>query len=191
MRSFVALWRAVNVGGRTLEMSALRALAEREGLAQVRTLLRTGNLAFVSGESSPRELERRLEAASREQLGLESDVIVRTGGELARLREANPFPEFARRDPSHLLVVFLKTAPAASAPAFAKSLPGPEELRVVGAQAYVRYPSGIGRSRLTLSRIESGLGTRGTARNWNTVRRLEALVAASDGTGIERPKEGG
>jgi uncharacterized protein (DUF1697 family) len=38
------------------------------------------------------------------------------------------------------------------------------------------YPDGIGRSNLTGALIEKKLGTRGTARNWNTVLKLRNLV---------------
>jgi uncharacterized protein (DUF1697 family) len=38
------------------------------------------------------------------------------------------------------------------------------------------YPEGIGRSKLTIQKIEKTLGTRGTARNWNTVLKLAELM---------------
>jgi len=47
-----------------------------------------------------------------------------------------------------------------------------------GQQAYIVYPDGIGRSRLTAALIERKLATRGTARNWNTVMKLAALAEA-------------
>jgi uncharacterized protein (DUF1697 family) len=45
------------------------------------------------------------------------------------------------------------------------------------------YPDGIGTSKLTNAIIERKLGMNGTARNWNTVLKLAAAVAAlgSDG----------
>jgi uncharacterized protein (DUF1697 family) len=43
---------------------------------------------------------------------------------------------------------------------------------------YVVYPDGAGESRLTAAVIDSKLGTRCTARNWNTVLKLAALSAA-------------
>ena len=46
---------------------------------------------------------------------------------------------------------------------------GREAIEAVGAHAYLVYPDGIGRSRLTTALIERTLGTRGTGRNWNTV----------------------
>ena len=42
--------------------------------------------------------------------------------------------------------------------------------------AYIVYPNGIGRSRLTNTLIERTLGTRGTGRNWNTVLKLGGLL---------------
>jgi uncharacterized protein (DUF1697 family) len=38
------------------------------------------------------------------------------------------------------------------------------------------YPEGVGSSRLTTALIEKKLGTRGTARNWNTVLKLGAMT---------------
>jgi uncharacterized protein (DUF1697 family) len=56
------------------------------------------------------------------------------------------------------------------------AIAGPEILRAEGAQLYVVYPDGVGRSRLTHSLIEKKLGTRGTGRNWNTILKLRDLV---------------
>jgi uncharacterized protein (DUF1697 family) len=53
---------------------------------------------------------------------------------------------------------------------------GPETVRAVGRQAYIVYPDGVGKSKLTANLIESKLGTRGTGRNWNTVLKLADLV---------------
>jgi uncharacterized protein (DUF1697 family) len=55
---------------------------------------------------------------------------------------------------------------------------GREVVRATGRQVYIVYPDGQGRSRLTNAAIEKRLGTRGTARNWNTVLRLAELVGA-------------
>ena len=54
---------------------------------------------------------------------------------------------------------------------------GREVVRAKDRCAYIVYPDGIGRSKPTSAVIESKLG-RGTARNWNTVLKLRALVEA-------------
>ena len=58
------------------------------------------------------------------------------------------------------------------------AITGPEVVRASGRHAYIVYPNGTGRSRLTNALIEKHLGTRGTGRNWNTVLKLRALVQA-------------
>ena len=79
--------------------------------------------------------------------------------------------------PSHLVVVFLKDAPDADAvKALKAAVRGPEAIFVEGRQAYITYPGGISDSKLTNVVIEKKLGTRGTARNWNTILRLDALA---------------
>jgi len=58
------------------------------------------------------------------------------------------------------------------------AIKGREVVRAKGRHAYIVYPDGIGRSRLTNVMIEKKLGTRGTGRNWNTVLKLAALTGA-------------
>ena len=75
--------------------------------------------------------------------------------------------------------MFLKDAPdVRDVKVLQAAITGPEIVRAHGKHAYIVYPSGIGRSRLTNSRIESQLGTSGTGRNWNTVLKLDALANA-------------
>ena len=57
------------------------------------------------------------------------------------------------------------------------AIKGREVVRTDGSHAYIVFPDGVGRSRLTHDLIERKLGTRGTGRNWNTVLKLGALAA--------------
>jgi len=71
----------------------------------------------------------------------------------------------------------LRDAPDRAAVAgLQKAIAGREVVRTSGRHAYIVYPDGIGRSRLTVALIEKKLGTRGTGRNWNTVLKLAALA---------------
>jgi uncharacterized protein (DUF1697 family) len=73
-------------------------------------------------------------------------------------------------------MVFKHAPNAADVKALRAAISGREILEVIGASAYVVYPDGIGRSRLTTALIEKALGTRGTGRNWNTVVKLASLM---------------
>ena len=178
MAVHVALLRGVNVGGKLVAMTALRKLAEDLGASDVRTLLNSGNLVFASPKRGP-ALEALLEAEAEKKLGLKTRFFVRSPAEWAAVIAANPFPEAARDDPSHLVAMVLKDAPtAAAADALRAAIGGRETAVVAGRTAYLVYPDGIGRSKLTINVVEKKLATTGTGRNWNTVLKLAALAGA-------------
>lgn len=174
----LALLRAVNVAGnRMVAMGDLREMLEELGCTVVKSLLQSGNLVFQSDRCSGDALERLLEAETARRLNVTCDYFVRSAAEWAKIVATNPFPNEAKRDPGHLIVMFLK---AAANPAAVKSLQaairGPEYLRAKGQQLYIVYPAGIGRSKLTNAQIEKHLGTSGTGRNWNTILKLAAML---------------
>lgn len=175
-----ALLRAINLAGRQMvAMSDLRDLLTKLGFADARSLLQSGNLVFRSGRRTPAQLERLLEAEADKRLGLQTSFFVRNAEEWKELVARNPFRKEAEHDPGHLVVMFLKDAPPPEAvKALQAAIKGPEVVRAAGRQAYVVYPIGIGRSRLTHTLIEKKLATRGTGRNWNTVLKLGALADA-------------
>lgn len=175
---YIGLLRGVNVGGhRSVAMGDLRNFAAELGLGEARTLLQSGNLVFRSAGKTTAQLERLLEAEAAKRLGLETDFFVRTEKEWGVVVAGNPFPEEAERDPAHLLVmVFKKNLDATAVRALQAAITGPEVVRSIGREAFFVYPEGIGRSRLTGPLIERTLGARSTARNWKTVRKLEALA---------------
>ncbi len=175
---YVALLRGVNVGGRTLvSMAELRALSMQHGFAEVATLLQSGNLVFAEGKRDAVEIERVLESAAEKELGLKLSVLVRSAPEWRRIIAGNPHDEAAKHDPGHLLVLFLKNAPAAKAwKALESAITGPEIVSGKKRHAYVVYPAGIGRSKLTNAVIEAKLATRVTGRNWNTALKLAAML---------------
>jgi uncharacterized protein (DUF1697 family) len=173
----IALLRAVNLGSHNkVGMSDLREFLGRLGMSNPRSLLQSGNLVFQSNGQRGNQLERLLEKECEQRLGLRTEFFVRTAEEWKALISRNPFPKEAVKDPAHLVLMCLKTAPdAAAMKALQAAIAGPERVRTDGKQAYVVYPNGIGRSRVTVALIEKKLGTKGTGRNWNTVLKLEAV----------------
>ena len=98
---------------------------------------------------------------------------MRTALDLKEIIANNPFPREAERDPGHLMAMFLKHAPGGKQVAnLEAAIAGPEKVSVDGRLAYIVYPNGIGRSKLTNALIDRKLETRGTGRNWNTVLKL-------------------
>jgi len=94
----IALLRAVNVGGRKLSMSELRALCSALGWRAVESYIQSGNLLFAA-DAEPGKLEAILEAAILDRFGMEVPVMVRTASAWAsclrrtrfrRLRATHP-----------------------------------------------------------------------------------------------------
>lgn len=165
----VALLRAINVGGHgKLPMADLVQHFASAGFKDVKTLLQSGNVVFSGKGKPPAQLERALEA----KVG--TDVLVRTAAEWSEIVDANPFRAEAKSDPGRLLVMFLKSEPTADF-----EWPGPERMKRVGRQLYIVYPNGAGTSKLTGALIERKMAVRGTARNWNTVMKIAALLGDS------------
>jgi uncharacterized protein (DUF1697 family) len=172
--TYAGLLRAVNVAGRgKLAMSALRSMVIELGYTDVTTYIQSGNVVFDSTQRSPAKIEAAIEGGL-EVFGLDTPVMVRNTEELRRIVDANPF---ARQElsPTQLVVVFLKTKASRQGP-IDTSTYGPEHVIADGRELFIHYPNGQGRSKLTNAVIEREIGSRGTARNWNTVNKLLALA---------------
>lgn len=172
--------RAVNLPSHnSLRMADLRAFLLALDLDTPTTLLQSGNFVFGSRQT-PAALESLLEQEARNRLGLDTTILVRSAREWQAIVDGNPFPDEAAADPGHLLVMCLKHAVGAvEARKLAQAIAvqgGPERMTAAGRHVYLVYPDGIGRSKLTTAVIERALGTPGTARNWNTIRKLQALL---------------
>jgi len=176
VRTYVALLRGINVGGRTkIAMADLRKLFAALGAEDVATYVQSGNVVFKSGAPAP-ALAQSIEGRIAEELGLRVTVVVRTAADLAKIVSANPFGDRGA-EPTKLHVVFLAEKPAAARVRALDATRGePDEFRVVGREIYLHYPNGSGRSKVTNAWFEKELGVRGTARNWRTVTTLAELA---------------
>jgi uncharacterized protein (DUF1697 family) len=172
----IALIRGINVGAtRSLPMLLLRELAEQAGMQSPRTHIQSGNLVFNGPAKSLPAAATKLEDLIESARGFRPAVITRTRAQLAAAIEANPFPEIAKEDPAHLLLMFLKDQPAATAPKTLDQLKRTREhLTLIGRELYIHFPDGIGRSKLSMAAVERAAGP-GTARNWNTTLKLLAM----------------
>jgi uncharacterized protein (DUF1697 family) len=157
-------------------MADLRATAESLGYTKVRTLLQSGNLIFASSKRAA-TIERELELAVKRRFGFKTPIMVRSGAELEAVVSSNPFKDEAKNDPGRLVVIFLKSSSGANEErALRTAIVGRERIVLRGKTLYAVYPDGIGRSKLTAALIDRHLTTSGTARNWNTVKKLCATA---------------
>ena len=82
MATYIGLLRAVNLPGHNkIAMADLRDVLTRLGMRDVVTLLQSGNFVCRSDVRSSPELERLIEETATKQLGLITDVLVRSDKE--------------------------------------------------------------------------------------------------------------
>lgn len=168
MAAFVALLRAVNVGGTgKLPMTELKAMCEELGFAAVRTYIASGNVVFTSRKSESAikaALEKRLHAYAGAPVG----VLVRSAAEMAEVLADNPFPKAA---PNRTVAIFLDKPPPTDALAGIRGQKN-EEVRLGRREIYVHYGDGMGTSKLVIPAAKTG-----TARNINTIATLAKMAA--------------
>ena len=168
MTAFIALLRAVNVGGTgKLPMSDLTDICEELGFGGVRTFIASGNVVFTSRKSEnaiKTALEKRLQAYAGKPVG----VLVRTAAEMAQVLADNPFPKAA---PNRTMAVFLDRAPPSDALAGIRGQRD-EQIRLGRREIYIHYGDGMAKSKLVVPAAKTG-----TARNMNTVATLAKMAA--------------
>ncbi len=173
MTIYVALLYSIVLGpGRRVVMADLKAMATALGLREPRTVAATGNLVFSARRTPPAKLEARLEAAFAGTFGRHVDFVVRSAADWRRLVASNPFPRESETDPSHVIAQ-VSRAPATEAQVEALcpyAVEG-EQVVVAAGTLWLYFPHGIARSKLAAAITPRRVGI-GTARNWNTVRRL-------------------
>lgn len=168
MKSYVALLRAVNVGGTgKLPMVELRALCATAGFHEVRTYIASGNVVLRSAWPE-QKVKAALEDVLAQYAGKQVGVMVRSALEMADVIAANPFPHAS---PNRCIVVFLDQAPTADTLERVSHQRG-EEIELGNREIYVHYGAGMADSKLVVHAARTGTG-----RNLNTVHKLAEMAA--------------
>ena len=178
MKRHIALLRGINVGkAKRVAMADLRALMEDLGWSRVRTLLNSGNAVFDAQGGTPAAHAKQLHAAILAKTGVDCAVVVKTAADLAAAVAEHPLRHHAADD-ARMLVMF--TQEAASL-ALLKPLEdgdwAPEAFAVGRHAAWLWCANGIIESRISKA-VGKLLKDKGTARNWATVEKLQAMVAS-------------
>ncbi len=163
MAKFIALLRAVNVGGTgKLPMADLKSLCVDAGFEQVEIYIASGNVVFESKDTAARvrsEMLLRLQDIAAKPI----QVFIRTAAEMRAALRANPFPE---ADPARTYAFFLSVKPPRDALANIRRRED-EKICAGKREIYVQYPLGMGQSKLVIPAAVVG-----TARNMKTVAKL-------------------
>lgn len=174
MKSYIALIRGINVGGRnSLPMKELVALFQALGHKNVQTYIQSGNIVFQGQWKLGPKDSGNIEKAILEMKGFEPRVMIFSEDVLRNAMEENSFPT---NEGKALHLFFFESKP--SEPNIERLLSlktGSEDFKLGKWGFYLLSPDGLGRSKLGAA-VEKALGVPVTARNWNTVNKLASMV---------------
>ena len=108
MATFVALLRAVNVGGHAqLSMAGLRESLSGLGYGDVRTYVQSGNVVFEAESGSRQEHAAAIALRIERDFGPRVGVLVLGADDIARVADTNPFAAEPGVDEKWLHATFL------------------------------------------------------------------------------------
>lgn len=175
MAQYVAFLRAINVGGRTVKMDALRGHFEAMGFANVETFIASGNVVFDTPKRSASAIERVIEGGLRDALGYEVATFVRTIPEVVEIAGREPFGAGHRDEGSQFYITLAREEPGAAAVARLNAHASEvDTFAVVGREVYWRCRKSISTSEFSGAKMEKALGSAATMRNVKTFRRMAA-----------------
>ncbi|HEY1985854.1 MAG TPA: DUF1697 domain-containing protein [Terracidiphilus sp.] len=184
MPTYIALLRAVNVGGYgKLPMASLRELLQTLGYRNVQTYIQSGNAVFEAPGPAP-QVSTAIAAALEKLTGAPVGVMIRTHQQLARVIDENPFAAEAAENGAKVHVGFLAAPAAAAAQEGLNRVVHQypkrrDRFHLSGDTLYLHLPDGAAETKFSGKTMDRALGVAATARNWNTVLKLHAMSASA------------
>ena len=183
LTTYLLLFRGVG-GATKLPVGPLKEALTKAGFKNATTYISSGN-ALVRSALSRDETIAKVATLCKEKFAFDKAIFAPTAAEWKAVMDSNPFAK-AVATPSLLHAALLEgtPTPAAMRALLAVAVEG-EQLKVVKGGpselfggydvAYIHTPSGFGTSKLA-AKFDKGLGVVNTARNWNSVMKLNALA---------------
>ena len=173
MTRYFAFLRAINVGGHTVKMEALRAVFAEFGFSGVETFIASGNVIFETEKENGAGLEKRIETGIAETLGFPPVVFLRTLPELTNIAARQPFRADQHAQATAFNVAFLKEAPPAAVVDRLMALQNEiDSFAVVGREMYWLCKVRQSESKFANTVLEKALGQPATMRQVSTMQRL-------------------
>lgn len=179
MSRCIAFLRAVNVGGRTVKMNALRAQFEALGLVNVSTFIASGNVLFETRARDTAALEQKIEKQLHSGFGFEVHSFVRSATELAAIAACRPFDAHELEHAASFVVGFVSQPFDAAQLKIVKGFNNDlDAFHAQGRELYWMSRNKQSESKFSNAAFERALGLRATFRSITTLQRIAPLNPA-------------
>jgi len=177
METYILFLRGVNVGGHAIiSMTVLKAAMAENQLTETRTYINSGNV-IVASEADKTALKEKVREIIQHHFGLSVEMIIKTKAELESIIHHNPFDPVGETDNSRKVVMMLsETIAEPKTDVIRADSRIIERFYLRGDLLFAYYPNGAGQSKFTANYVEKKLKVIATARNWNTLLKINAFI---------------
>lgn len=173
MQKYIALLRAINVGGHTVKMDQLRGIFDLMGFSNVETFIASGNVIIETKSKDATALEKLIEQELKKALGFEVATFLRSDSELAGIADYKPFPKSQLDSATALNIAFLSEPLDNKSKKLVMALKSDiDDFHVHGREVYWLCLRKQSESKFSNAVLEKTLGRKSTLRGLNTVRKL-------------------
>lgn len=178
MKTYIALLRAINVGGhRKIKMADLRNMFEYMGFEEVKTYIQSGNVVFKSALTDTEKLANSIEKEINKVFGHDVTVMICTPDEFEALLNKNPF-DGMDEDPYRLYITFFRNKPSSSMQIELTEKSNEfEKFEFVNGVLFSLINKKSGQKEMFSNQfVEKSTGTPATTRNRKSVTKILALA---------------
>lgn len=176
MTKYIALLKAINVGGHTVKMDHLKNLFEKMGFENVETFFASGNVVFETKSKTIDSIKKKIENDLEKFLGYKVATFIRITRELKEIAEHKPFTEFdLNNEQNSLYIGFLDNQPNKDSQKKVLALSDKaNEFHFNKTELYWLCRKNFSDSGITGKTLEKALGMETTIRNSTTIRKMAA-----------------
>ncbi len=184
LTTYLLLFRGVG-GPVQLPIAELRAALTKAGFKDATTYINSGN-ALVRSALTREETLAKVAELCWKRFTYDRPIFAPTATEWDAVVKSDPFPKKA--EGKHVHAVLLAERPAPEKVKALEALAvGDEDLKVLKSRVgpyhvcYIHTPYGFGTCKLA-EKFDKGIGVVNTARNWNTVLKMQELARGLHGS---------
>jgi len=176
MKTYIALLRGINVGGKKkVLMAELRDLLTELGLKNVRTYIQSGNIIFNAEDQATFKLEDKISKGMQLHFGFDVPVLVKTHQELQQIFNACPFSE-EKKQKSYFSLLY--NNPDETLMEDISKIDYQNEVVAITQNCVYLYSAvGYGKTKFNNNFFERKLKVMATARNYKTMLKLLELAS--------------
>ncbi|MDH5378226.1 MAG: DUF1697 domain-containing protein [Gammaproteobacteria bacterium] len=177
MNTWIALLRGINVSGqKKIQMSDLKAVFDSCDFSGVQTYIQSGNVVFVTKESSRKKLIDKIEKSLQASFSYSIPVVLREADTFTKAVEAHPWLKKKGIDPKAIYFSFARDVEGGKLKKVEETSAVGDSYLTQGEQIYLYCPGGFGKTKFNNNYFEKKLGIVATTRNLNTCNKLINLA---------------